>query len=404
MSSVSFTAIGTPSSGRSSPAPRRASACSASTSARSAITLRKAFSSPSKRSIRSGTARPARARRRSPRADHVRLPGRTGEGELVAIHARNLTGAEISKTAAPRCRTLFRVDFDLSAARGFMAGHARRSTAAASSCSLDGGDPAAVLAAARRLPQPRRRLRLGPGARPAAPESQPGGALHAFEVVRRRSRPPRARAPSRCATGWRRSPCPTAACRSRCRSPTAAGCAPFWASADPTVSSLQITAFVAAHRAARGRARPGGRGHPWLARATDYCLAAIEALDERAVRDRARRRRSSSSTRCTTCRPEAAACSSAWARSSRRTGGCPSSAAAPRTRRMRALDFAPHPGRPARALFARDVIDAELRAAGRASSRTTAGGRSTSRATRPRPTLEWRGYATVRAVAILRGN
>ncbi len=43
-SSTSFTAIGTPSSGRSSPAPRRPSACWASTSARSSMTFRKAFS------------------------------------------------------------------------------------------------------------------------------------------------------------------------------------------------------------------------------------------------------------------------------------------------------------------------------------------------------------------------
>ena len=52
-SSTSFTAIGTPSSGRSSPAPRRPSACCASTSARSSMTLRNAFSCGSSRSIRS---------------------------------------------------------------------------------------------------------------------------------------------------------------------------------------------------------------------------------------------------------------------------------------------------------------------------------------------------------------
>ena len=45
---------------------------------------------------------------------------------------------------------------------------------------------------------------------------------------------------------------------------------------------------------------PAVAAHPWLARATDYCLAAIDALDDGAVRDRAGRRRSSSWTRCTT--------------------------------------------------------------------------------------------------------
>ena len=51
-SSTSFTAIGTPRSGRSSPAARRASACPASARARSAITTLKALSSGSRRSMR----------------------------------------------------------------------------------------------------------------------------------------------------------------------------------------------------------------------------------------------------------------------------------------------------------------------------------------------------------------
>ena len=50
---VSLTAIGTPSSGRSSSAPRRASACFASAIARSAMTTRKQFSSGFRPSIRS---------------------------------------------------------------------------------------------------------------------------------------------------------------------------------------------------------------------------------------------------------------------------------------------------------------------------------------------------------------
>ena len=49
----SLTAIGTPSSGRSPPAPRRASAWSASNRARSPNTTRNAFSCGSRRSIRS---------------------------------------------------------------------------------------------------------------------------------------------------------------------------------------------------------------------------------------------------------------------------------------------------------------------------------------------------------------
>ena len=57
-----------------------------------------------------------------------------------------------------------------------------------------------------------------------------------------------------------------------------AGCAPFWAQADPTVPSLQITAVVAAtaHRVAVHD--PAVAAHPWLAHATRYCLGAIQAL------------------------------------------------------------------------------------------------------------------------------
>ena len=63
---------------------------------------------------------------------------------------------------------------------------------------------------------------------------------------------------------------------------SAAGCAPFWADADPNNSSLQISAIVTAmaHRAARHD--PAIAAHPWLKRATDYCLATIEAEAEQA--------------------------------------------------------------------------------------------------------------------------
>ena len=70
---------------------------------------------------------------------------------------------------------------------------------------------------------------------------------------------------------------------------------------------------------------------------------------------------------------------------------------------MRALDFAPFPGTPARALFEPATIDAELeRLAGR---QQDDGGWPVDFASySPAATLEWRGHATVRAVAILRRN
>ncbi len=50
--------------------------------------------------------------------------------------------------------------------------------------------------------------------------------------------------------------------------------------ADPAVSSLQITAVVAAiaHRVAAKD--PAVAGHPWRARANQFCLVAIKAMGD----------------------------------------------------------------------------------------------------------------------------
>jgi hypothetical protein len=67
------------------------------------------------------------------------------------------------------------------------------------------------------------------------------------------------------------------------------------------------------------------------------------------------------------------------------------------------LDFAPCPGRPARNLFAQEVISADL-------DRLTAlqqvdGGWIVDYApSHPAGSLDWRGHATVRAIDILRRN
>jgi hypothetical protein len=58
-----------------------------------------------------------------------------------------------------------------------------------------------------------------------------------------------------------------------------AGSAPWWQGADPAVSSLQITSVVAAHAHQVAGHDPAVAAHPWLERATRYCLSAIEAID-----------------------------------------------------------------------------------------------------------------------------
>jgi len=70
---------------------------------------------------------------------------------------------------------------------------------------------------------------------------------------------------------------------------------------------------------------------------------------------------------------------------------------------LRALDFAPLPDRPARALFKDAVIDAELqRLAGE--QHDDGGWRVDFASYSPAAELEWSGYATVRAVSILQRN
>jgi hypothetical protein len=58
------------------------------------------------------------------------------------------------------------------------------------------------------------------------------------------------------------------------------GTAPLWSSQDPGKPSLQITAFAVAmaHRVASFD--PAVAGHPWLVRATDHCLEEIAATRE----------------------------------------------------------------------------------------------------------------------------
>lgn len=108
-------------------------------------------------------------------------------------------------------------------------------------------------------------------------ESQPAGALHALEAIIEADSASHAVA----VLDWLQSislrdgGLPFALPIS---DPT--GCAPFWGGANPNESSLQITAAVAsqAHRAARSD--DNVKNHPWLAAATEYCFHAIRSIDE----------------------------------------------------------------------------------------------------------------------------
>ena len=168
---------------------------------------------------------------------------------------------------------------DVDRATDFMIAHARMLDRRRFEFVLAKGDPDATLAAlnAYRNPDGGYGWGLEPDLR--AVESQPGGALHALEVFEELAPVVSPDAVALCdwladvtlADGGLPFARPPA-------NPTA--CAPFWATADATVSSLHITAAVLAkaHRVALHDANVAA--HPWLAVATGYCLGAIAGLRE----------------------------------------------------------------------------------------------------------------------------
>lgn len=233
-----------------------------------------------------------------------------------------------------------------------------------------------------------------------SPESQPGAAHHAFEVFEDIAPAPTPQAVGLC--DWLDSIAladgglPMALPMS-----TTAGSGPWWASADPSVSSLQITAVATAGALRVATHDPAVAAHPWLERATDYCLNAIDALRDApfayvlcfslrfldAVHD---------------TRPEAAALLrklGAYIPDDGRirvTGGA-------ENEMLRPLDVAPYPETPARGLFMDDVISADLEHL--AGLQQEDGGWIVDFVSAsPAGSLDWRGYATVRAIDILRRN
>src|SRR5215218_8548099 len=114
-----------------------------------------------------------------------------------------------------------------------------------------------------------------------APESQPGGALHAFEVFDEAGAVGVTSPLAAQLCDWLESVAlddggvpfafPVA-------DPT--GCAPFWAEADATTSSLQLTAAVTGPALRAARSDPAVAAHRWLARSVEFCLDTIAGNDE----------------------------------------------------------------------------------------------------------------------------
>ena len=287
---------------------------------------------------------------------------------------------------------------DLDAAADFMAAHARLLDRRRFDVLLRGAEPDGALVAldAYRNAHGGYGWGLEPDLRDS--RSQPAPALHAFEVFEDIGPATSTRAAELC--DWLASVTladgglPFAVPVER-----SAGCAPFWTDADPGSSSLQITAIVTAmaHRVARHDTALAG--HPWLQRATEYCLTVIgeqgEEADPMALAF-------SMQALDVVGRPEA---ESLVDRLGARipgdgmmkvVGGSPDEY-------MRPLDFSPLPGGPVRKLLRADVIDAELDRL-EARQEDDGGWRVDFASYSQAGELEWRGHMTVNALALLKRN
>jgi hypothetical protein len=290
------------------------------------------------------------------------------------------------------------VNVDISAATSFLATHARLLDRRRFQFLFGEVDSAAVLAAVDGYRNADGGYGWGLEPDLRAPESQPGGALHALEVFAEVESAPRAVEVCDWLAGVS---LPDGGVPFAVPVSDPAGCAPFWAEADPRASSLQSTAFVAgvAHRVAARNPRVAG--HPWLAAATRYCFDTIAALDDA---------------------PHAIALGFAVgfldAAYDTHTEAAPlleklgsfvpadglvAVAGGSAGETLRPLDFAPLPDRPARSLFSAEVIEDDLRRLA-AGQQEDGGWLVDFGSFSPAAALEWRGYATVSAVSVLRAN
>lgn len=293
---------------------------------------------------------------------------------------------------------------DLAAAQAFIDTHARlldrRRYARMRAGSDPDADAAAVLAAldAYRNPDGGYGAGLEPDLR--SPESQPAAAGHAFEVFAEIAPLTSPRVASLC--DWLNSVTLADGGLPFVRPLTStAGVAPWFGAGDPATSSLQITAFIAAaaHRVAAQD--PAVARHPWLERATAYCLDAVAGLDESPFAYTL-----AFSIRLLDAlydsRPEARALMDALAAHVPADGRVPVAGGA-EGETLRPLDIAPDPGRPARALLDRDAVAVDLRRVA-GEQREDGGWTVDYLPISPAGSLDWRGYATVKAIATLRRN
>src|SRR3954447_24646886 len=292
------------------------------------------------------------------------------------------------------------VDVDVQAAVSFLTGSGRLLDRRRLDLLLGTGTPESVLAALDGYANADGGFGWGrePGLR--GPESQPAGAMHALEALNEAAAVDSARVPA--LLDWLQGqtlPDGGLPFALPMRDPTAT--APFWAGADPTISALQTTSQVAAQAHRLARHRPDVAASPWLHAATGYCLAAIDRMDTAppahellfAVRF---------ADAVHGAVPEADLLLDRLGRYLPAHGPVPGAGGSP-GEALRPLNFSPDPDGASRALLEPGVIDADL-ARLAAEQQPDGGWRVDFTSYSPMAAVEWRGYATVDAVGILRRN
>jgi hypothetical protein len=230
--------------------------------------------------------------------------------------------------------------------------------------------------------------------------SQPGGALHALEAFADLAPVTTPRARELC--DWLAAvTLPDGGLTFALPVPDPAACAPFWAGADGTEASLQITAVVVATAARVAAFDPAVAEHPWLARATDFCLDAVAALGD-APHAMELAFAVQFLDAVAPARPLAGELVERISRHVPADGLLHVDGGAD-DEFMRPLDFSPFPGGPARSLFAPDIVDAELDRLA-AGQQADGGWAVDFDSYSPAATLEWRGHRTVQALTLLRAN
>jgi len=288
---------------------------------------------------------------------------------------------------------------DLDAAVSFVATRGRVLDRRRLRLLLGAGAPDDVLAAldAYRNPDGGYGWALEPDQRSAT--SQPVAAMHALEVLAD-IRDTKSRRPVQLCDWLSGYTLPDGGVPFGLPNSDTAGSAKHWVDADATVSSLQMTTQLAAqaHRLARQRADIAE--HSWLATATAYCLDRIDQIVDTphayevmfAMRFLDAVTGHDSQARALIDRLIPYVVSDG---PTPVTGGAEGEA-------LHLLDFTPHTDAPSRMSFTANAITADL--ARLAAQQQPDGGWTVDYTMySPAAELEWRAYATIQAIATLRG-